>query len=93
MELMDESNYRKLQSVTPVDIKTSSWLWTPKKIRRLGGAIFGDYRWAGFHLPQWSGILVCVEEVSGGGEGLKKFYFFFFILGGYILIKVNNLSS
>lgn len=45
VELMDESNYRKLQSITPVDSKTSSWLKTPEKIRKLGGAIFGDFRY------------------------------------------------
>lgn len=45
VELMDESNYRKLQSITPVDTKTSSWLRTPEKIRKLGGAIFGDFRY------------------------------------------------
>jgi hypothetical protein len=26
-------------------LKTSSWLITPPEIRKLGGAIFGDYRY------------------------------------------------
>ncbi len=29
----------------PYDTKTSSWLKTPPDIRKLGGAIFGDYRY------------------------------------------------
>jgi hypothetical protein len=44
-ELLDESAYRKLQEFGPFDLKTSSWLKTPDKIRKLGGAIFGDYRY------------------------------------------------
>lgn len=42
VELLDEATYRQLQAITPVDLKTSSWLKTPEKIRDLGGAIFGD---------------------------------------------------
>lgn len=43
--LLDEADYRFLQSVNPVDLKTSSWLKTPEKIRQLGGALFGDRRY------------------------------------------------
>ncbi len=43
-QLMDEVEYRKLQAITPVDTKTSSWLATPPDMRKLGGALFGDYR-------------------------------------------------
>lgn len=45
-ELLDEQDYRHLQSLQPVDQKTSSWLKTPDNIRALGGALFGDYRYA-----------------------------------------------
>lgn len=45
IELLDEDDYRLLQSVGKFDTKTSSWLKTPDKIRNLGGAIFGDYRY------------------------------------------------
>ena len=44
-ELLGEEEYRRLQALGPVDTKTSSWLGTPAGIRRLGGAIFGDYRY------------------------------------------------
>jgi len=43
--LLDEADYRFLQSVNPVDLKTSSWLKTPGRIRQLGGALFGDRRY------------------------------------------------
>jgi len=44
-EILTEDEYRRLQELGPVDTKTSSWLRTPPDIRRLGGAIFGDYRY------------------------------------------------
>ena len=42
--LLTEEEYRDLQSLGHFDSKTSSWLATPPEIRKLGGAIFGDYR-------------------------------------------------
>ncbi len=45
VSLMDEKTYRLMQSLEPLDTKTSSWLLTPKNIRDLGGAIFGDNRY------------------------------------------------
>jgi len=45
IELMNEEQYRLLQSTGEFDTKTSSWLETPKAIRGLGGAIFGDFRY------------------------------------------------
>jgi len=42
--LLTEEQYRRLQELGEFDMKTSSWLRTPPEIRRLGGAIFGDYR-------------------------------------------------
>ncbi len=44
IELLTEEQYRELQQVGNFDTKTSSWLKTPADIRKLGGAIFGDYR-------------------------------------------------
>ena len=44
IEILDEAQYRDLQKLGPFDQKTSSWLNTPENIRKLGGAIFGDYR-------------------------------------------------
>jgi len=45
-ELLTEELYRRLQEVGEFDTKTSSWLRTPPRIRKLGGAIFGDFRYA-----------------------------------------------
>lgn len=44
-ELLSEEQYRHLQQFGPFDAKTSSWLLTPPDIRKLGGAIFGDFRY------------------------------------------------
>lgn len=46
IELLTEEEYRALQEFGPFDTKTSSWLKTPAGIRKLGGAIFADYRYA-----------------------------------------------
>jgi len=45
IELLTEAEYRELQTLGPFDAKTSSWLKAPAEIRKLGGAIFGDYRY------------------------------------------------
>ena len=45
INILDENEYRYLQSIEQVDLKTSSWLLTPLNIRKLGGAIFGDNRY------------------------------------------------
>ena len=45
IELLTEEQYRELQQLGPVDTKTSSWLVTPPEIRKLGGALFGDFRY------------------------------------------------
>lgn len=44
-EILNEEEYRHLQELGEFDTKTSSWLATPKEIRALGGAIFGDFRY------------------------------------------------
>jgi hypothetical protein len=45
IEVLDHNEYRKLQEFGVFDSKTSSWLKTPDRIRKLGGAIFGDNRY------------------------------------------------
>lgn len=45
IELLDETEYRRLQQLGKFDTKTSSWLKTPEAIRKHGGAIFGDRRY------------------------------------------------
>lgn len=43
--ILNEAQYRHLQSLGKFDTKTSSWIETPVEIRKLGGALFGDYRY------------------------------------------------
>lgn len=45
IEILTEEEYRSLQEFGEFDLKTSSWLKTPDKIRKLGGSIFGDRRY------------------------------------------------
>jgi hypothetical protein len=45
IELLTEEQYRELQQLGIFDTKTSSWVNTPAKIRKLGGAIFCDRRY------------------------------------------------
>ena len=45
IELLTEEQYRELQQLGHFDLKTSSWVKTPAKIRNLGGAIFCDRRY------------------------------------------------
>lgn len=45
IELLNESQYRKLQEAGEFDTKTSSWIKTPEDIRELGGALFCDRRY------------------------------------------------
>ena len=44
IELLTEEQYRELQKLGNFDAKTSSWVKTPAKIRKLGGALFCDRR-------------------------------------------------
>lgn len=45
VELLTEAQYRDLQKLGKFDAKTSSWVLTPPDIRKLGGAVFCDYRY------------------------------------------------
>jgi len=44
IELLTEEEYRELQKLGEFDTKTSSWVKTPAKVRKLGGALFCDRR-------------------------------------------------
>jgi hypothetical protein len=45
IELLTEEQYRELQKLGKFDTKTSSWVKTPADIRKLGGALFADFRY------------------------------------------------
>ncbi|WP_127127698.1 DUF4256 domain-containing protein [Pseudoflavitalea rhizosphaerae] len=45
VEILSEEEYRYLQELGEFDLKTSSWIQTPAKIRKLGGALFCDRRY------------------------------------------------
>ncbi|MBC5636736.1 DUF4256 domain-containing protein [Ornithinibacillus sp. BX22] len=44
IEILTEDQYRELQKLERFDQKTSSWVQTPADIRKLGGALFCDFR-------------------------------------------------
>jgi len=45
IEVLTEEAYRELQQLGDFDTKTSSWIQTPPDIRKLGGALFADFRY------------------------------------------------
>lgn len=45
IEILDEEQYKFMQTKGSFDTKTSSWIKTPDNIRKLGGALFCDRRY------------------------------------------------
>jgi len=45
IEILTEQQYKDLQELGKFDMKTSSWIKTPDNIRKLGGALFADFRY------------------------------------------------
>jgi hypothetical protein len=45
IEILTVEQYRDLQKLGNFDTKTSSWVKTPPDIRKLGGALFADFRY------------------------------------------------
>ncbi len=45
IELLTEEQYHELHHFGNFDSKTSSWLKTPLSVRKVGGALFGDFRY------------------------------------------------
>jgi hypothetical protein len=44
IEILTEEQYLELQNLGKFDAKTSSWVKTPLDVRKLGGAISGEFR-------------------------------------------------
>ena len=45
IDILTEQQYRELQQLGEFDKKTSTWINTPKEIRKLGGSLFCDRRY------------------------------------------------
>jgi hypothetical protein len=45
VKLLTEDEYRDLQKLGKYDVKTSNWITTPIDVRKLGGALFADFRY------------------------------------------------
>ncbi|MFQ6599654.1 DUF4256 domain-containing protein [Flavobacterium sp. C3NV] len=45
IKILNEEQYKELQQLGKFDTKTSSWIETPSNIRKLGGALFSDFRY------------------------------------------------
>lgn len=45
IEMLTEDQYRTLQELGNFDTKTSSWITTTPEVRKLGGALFSDFRY------------------------------------------------
>lgn len=45
IEMLNEEQYCTLQEIENFDAKSSSWIMSPNNVRKLGGAIFGDFRY------------------------------------------------
>ena len=50
IDILTEAEYRVLQKLGHFDEKTSSWVKTPSDIRKIGGALFCDYRYGNVFL-------------------------------------------
>ncbi len=45
VKILNEEEYKYLQSLGDFDLKSTSWILTPIEIRKLGGALFGDKKY------------------------------------------------
>lgn len=45
IEILTEEQYVRIQTLGNFDTKTSSWIYTPLIVRKLGGALFADRRY------------------------------------------------
>ncbi len=66
IEMLNEMEYRKVQEDGPLDTKTSRWILTPDSYRKLGGALFSEFRYGavfGFH--NWVQYYYAASGVRG----------------------------
>lgn len=71
-ELLDEEQYRQLQTLGAFDTKTSSRIKTPDDVRKLGGALFCDRRYGRVRIPQRGGLILCRSRVSRAAQGIDR---------------------
>lgn len=64
IEILTEEQYRTLQTLGHFDMKTSSWIQTPARIRKLGGALFADFRY---------GTVFVYHNTAGSYYGVRGF--------------------
>ena len=64
IEILTEEQYQQLQQLGKFDSKTSSWLKTPTDVRKLGGAISGEFALEGFSYMLTVQNLTLVQGVS-----------------------------
>src|SRR6266511_1726294 len=74
IELLTEEQYRELQKLGKFDTKTSSWVKTPSDIRKLGGALFAEFR--------YGNVFVCHNSAPSyyAARGFRRSLRFFFFL-------------
>lgn len=66
IEILNEEEYKYLQTLGQFDLKTSSWIKTPIEIRKLGGAIFGAKRYDNvFIMPNGADSYYAVRGFRG----------------------------
>ena len=53
VKLLTERDYYKFQAIFSIDMKTSSWLFTPENIRKKHETLFGNSIMVGFRLSLW----------------------------------------
>jgi len=69
IEPLNEEQYRELQKLGSFDTKSQSWLKTPSEITKLGGAIFGDRRFARVFV--YHNTAPCIYRARGFRGSLK----------------------
>ena len=73
VELLDEEQYRHLQTLGEFDTKTSSWIKTPEEVRKLGrGAVLRSPLRPRLRVPQRCGLVLLQPGISRAAEGVRR---------------------